>query len=880
MKKRNSCLPGIGPPPGSRWIACFFAMAAVLLLLALTGCSDGNGNEVSAVTLDPVLDQAAPPDGSNPDGSNPGGSNPDGSNPDPSLETPTPGGPAGPIPRLTNPENPYGGFPVDVPKVPAADQPVPGTSPPTPDEVEQLAELYIPHSMLFQSDNYSTDLIGNTAQWNGPYMTPEPKQMTQQAGEFLTIYPRSYLTPEGQNVFQALADEDLWNALEQIGITLMHPVAFEQAGSVVGDQLQHSVDGGFDRISEIPEPRLGKTEDVQNLVDVARNHNAVVAGDIIPLHLGAGYDFRLAEMKYEDYAGAFDMIEVPNDMWDILPAVEDQWGFHVMLNDEIAPFIENGLIPGRYDVLLGREATTDWSGWCSTSPILGVDGITRRWLYAFMFKPEQPAMNWMDLTYNARKIHAGDMARHIESYGTIINRLDAVPFLGLEPQYDNPTMKIYTTPVAISGTEDLAFVARKLGGWTWVELNAPSDDYKLYMENGPDVGYDFFTRAETMAPLITGDARALRVAHRQVLQAGLDYSRMIHALQNHDEIAYQLINLRSQDQVQYGDETLSGAALADQLLNQMQENIAPPAAPYNALYRPSQNGIAATYPSYIAPALGFNPYTATPEQVETIKDAHLMLAVVNAMQPGIFALSQWDLVGALPVDRGLIQARIDEGDMRWLNRGAVDLMGTSEQVLSAFGIPEAQNLYGPIPDQLRDPNSFVSRVANIISARKSYNISDATAVASPDVEPNSVWALLMRLSDEVGGVAVTATNYSQEPADVTVDLAPLVEGSAGIPQATPHEIISDTDMGTLDGTMLTFTLEPLSGATIVIGANPVSNGGSGGSTGGGSTGGGSTGGGSTGGGSTGGGSTGGGSTGGGSGAPVGGSSSGAITIVD
>ncbi|MEZ4599606.1 MAG: hypothetical protein R2940_07440 [Syntrophotaleaceae bacterium] len=739
------------------------------------------------------------------------------------AETPAPGRIAGPVPEISDPQAPYAGFPTNIPPVPAPEQMIEGTTPSSPEEVEQLANLYLPHAMLFQSGTYARQVVGDAAQWNGPYMQPEPELMTEEASEILTLYPRSLLTPEGQNVFETLADEELWQALSEIGFNLMHPTAFQQAGSVVGTDLQYSVDGGFDRISLIPEPLLGDAEDVRQLVETTRDFDAIIAGDIIPLHLGAGYDFRLAQMNYADYPGLFNMIEVPEEMWDMLPMPQEDWGFHVMLNDEIEPFIDNGLVPGRFDVLLGREATRDWSGWCATGPILGVDGQVRRWLYAFMFKPEQPALNWMDPTYNARYIQAADIIRHVEDYGTIINRLDAVPFLGLEPQADSPLISIYATPLAINGTDDLAFMHRKLGGWTWVELNVPASDYKVFMENGPDVGYDFFTRAQTVHPLITGDARILRVAHRSLLDADIDHSRLIHELQNHDEIAYQLINLRSQEQVQYGDETLGGTELADRILSQMQQATAPPAAPYNALYRPAQNGLATTYAGFIGPALGINPYEASPEQVDTIKQAHVMLAVVNAMQPGVFGVSQWDLVGALPVDRDLVTARIDEGDMRWLNRGAVDLMGTSEASTSAFGLPEAQNLYGPIPQQLEDPESFASQVRDIIQARKRYDISDAEVLAVPALQSQAIFALVMRLPDN-GGYAVTAANYSRDPASVTIDLGQFVQGSAAL-QGTPRDIIADSDAGTFNGTQLTFDVEGLTGRTIVIeGAPGVDNG--------------------------------------------------------
>ncbi|MFO7597060.1 MAG: hypothetical protein R6W92_12055 [Desulfocurvibacter africanus] len=706
----------------------------------------------------------------------------------------------------------------------AGNMPVPGSEDiDVPDNgtipTQTLVDLYLPNAMLNQADSYVIELAGDAAQWNGPYMQPEADKFAEAAAEFLTIYPRAYLAADNQSVLSTLASDDLWQALEEIGITLMHPTAFQQAGQVVGLEIMPSIDGGFDRIALMPEPALGSIQDAQDLSMAAEQYGALIAGDIIPLHTGAGYDFRLAQMNYEGYPGIFNMIEIPEENWNLLPPVDDYWDYAIILKDEIQPLIDLGLVPGQFDVLLGQEESTDWSGWAATGPIMGVDGQERRWVYAHLFKPEQPALNWMDPTYNARIIQAGDIVQHVESYGNRVNRLDAVPFLGLEPSEDDDTIDVFTTPLAINGTEDLAFLHRKLGAWTWVELNVPTEEYNRYMQFGPDVGYDFFTRAQTVHPFINGDARILRVAHRSVLDAGLDYRRLLHDLQNHDEIAYQLINLSAQEEVEYGDETISGSELAERIQQEMREGVAGEAAPYNALYRPAEDGVATTFAAYIAPALGIDPYEATPEQVETIQQAHVMLAVVNAMQPGFFGISQWDLVGALPLDRSQVQDRIAEGDFRWLNRGAVDLMGVSEEDETAFGLPEAQTLYGPLPEQLGDPDSFASQVKNIIRARKEYNISQAEAVAAPDVESDAVFALLMRLPDEMGGVAVTAANYGQEPAEVSVDLAELVESPSEF-QSEPRDIILEQSAGTLDGTMLTFTLDGLTGTTIVIDTPP------------------------------------------------------------
>ena len=55
-----------------------------------------------------------------------------------------------------------------------------------------------------------------------------------------------------------------------------------------------------------------------------------------------------------------------------------------------------------------------------------------------------------------------------------------------------------------------------------------------------------------------------------------------------------------------------------------------------------------------------------------MRDAHLLLAKYNAWQPGVFALSGWDLVGAVPLARDQVTSLIATGDTRWIERGAID----------------------------------------------------------------------------------------------------------------------------------------------------------------------------------------------------------------
>src|SRR5205085_7920817 len=116
-----------------------------------------------------------------------------------------------------------------------------------------------------------------------------------------------------------------------------------------------------------------------------------------------------------------------------------------------------------------------------------------------------------------------------------------------------------------------------------------------------------------------------------------------------------------------------------------------------------------------------------------------------AMQPGVFSLSSWDLVGALPILEDSVADRVDDGDFRWINRGGVDLMGANPDAEeSEFGLQRAETLYGSLPEQLDDPDSFVSQLQRMLKARKKYRIAEGKLLAVPEVAKLSVFILVMQ----------------------------------------------------------------------------------------------------------------------------------------
>jgi maltose alpha-D-glucosyltransferase/alpha-amylase len=376
----------------------------------------------------------------------------------------------------------------------------------------------------------------------------------------------------------------------------------------------------------------------------------------------------------------------------------------------------------------------------------------------------------------------------VHALGTRVMRLDAVPFLGIEPQPGETLTSHFKHPLSIQSTNLLAFLIRKLGGFSFQELNIPLKELKTFTTNGPDLSYDFFTRAQCLHALLMEDATLLRQAFQFLLDAEVQPIGLVHDLQNHDEITYQLTELdgRGDEIFKIDGEEISGRRLREQMLREMRAKVTGERAPYNKLYRPEKDGVATTFAGYIAAALEIDdPYDASGAERDRIKQAHLLLAAANAMQPGIFSLSSWDLVGALPISEESVTDRVADGDWRWINRGGVDLMGKNPDAeASAFGIERAVSLYGSLPEQLRDRQSFVSQLREMLKARKKYRIAEGELVAVSPVKNKGCCVLLLRIPGKHIG-ALTALNFSQEIARERIELEPLLGRDAKIQSVGP-----------------------------------------------------------------------------------------------
>jgi trehalose synthase len=692
--------------------------------------------------------------------------------------------------------------------------PAPSTSPPAASEgVSGDADTrwLVERSMLYHAELMARRYSGQGQLWQRPYANPQPRAASALASVWFTAYPPSHIARPGDSVLASLGDLELWSVFREIGIQGVHTGPMKRAGGLRGREFTPTVDGNFDRISVEIDPAFGTAAEYRSMVRHARDNDAVVIGDVIPGHSGKGADFRLAERGYGDYPGLYHMVEIHRQDWSVLPPVPAGRDSANLKPETVDQLKARGYIVGQLPRTIFYERNVKETDWSATDAVVGADGKTRRWVYLHYFKEGQPSFNWLDPTFAAPRLVAGDALHSLDTLGDGMLRLDANGFLGIEVEVGAGRAWSEGHPLSVTANQLLAGLVRKVGGFTFQELNLTLEDIKAMSQGGADLSYDFVTRPAYHHALVTGDAEFLRLMLGLQRTYGIDPASLIHALQNHDEVTLELVHFwtrHKDDAFTFRGKTVKGSELRDVIRAEMHERLLGPSAPYNL---EAPNGIACTTATVAAAALGIRDVgRLTDGQRRDIQRAHLLLAMYNAMQPGVFALSGWDLVGALTLPAESVKALLADGDTRWINRGAYDLLGTNPAAASGAGLPRAQALYGAVPEQLKSPGSFASQLQRILRVRATYRINESEQVDVPAVTARSLVVMVHRLPAGKG-TQVTAINFGRATVRESVSIKTAAPGRA------VRDLLGDRALGTLGPRgELSLVLGPHEGHVLLI----------------------------------------------------------------
>jgi trehalose synthase len=675
-------------------------------------------------------------------------------------------------------------------------------------------------SMLLKYERLVQSFAGNSAQWNHAYGVSRPGDALDDCSVWLAAYPDSVMGSTGVKVLEILAAPELHQTLSKIGVRAIHTGPIKRSGSVSGAEYGPSIDGNFDRIEQLVDPGYGDQTLYRQLVDTAGRYGITIIGDLVPGHTGKGPDFRLAELNVPGFPGLFTMIEIERDDWYLLPelvAGEDSRNLSQVQSQALN---QRGYeVIGPLDAEVFLRPGIKESSWSVTGVIRGVDGQDRRWVYLHVFKEGQPTLNWLDPSFAAQRLLTADLLHSLKILGTRGLRLDATMFLGIEAGPDGREGWLAGHPLSTQVTDMLGMMIRKFGGFSFQELNIDLDNIHKSLATGPEFNYDFTTRPGYLYALVTGDGAPLRLMLRQMLDYGVQPKRMVHGLQNHDELMLEVTHLAV-----HGNEDfdLEGSReKGEDLFRRIHETVIDKTtgthAPYNQSFAMSP-GVCTTLPGLIAASMGIETLgEISAEQAEQLKKIHLLAAAYNALQGGVFVLSGWDLVGALPIPMESVESLVADNDARWINRGGYDLLGVAGvEEHSLRGLPRAPSLYGNLTEQLDNPSSFASLLQTMLSLRDALGIAQSELVAVPDVADDGLVVLVNKLpgtDDTPQGWQISALNFSRAAVEYKLPRAELV-GEARTLWSNIHGPISEQIVN--DTESITLVLSPLEAKLVVV----------------------------------------------------------------
>jgi trehalose synthase len=656
----------------------------------------------------------------------------------------------------------------------------------------------VDQSMLRDATDLARQFSGLGSKWQNPFANPAPRAAIATAPVWFSAYPSSLITRPGQSFLGALGEDSLWEAFERIGITAIHTGPVKTSGGITGWHQTPSVDGYFDRISTRIDPAFGTEDEFRTMSDVGAAHGGTVIDDVVPGHTGKGADFRLAEMRMGDYAGIYHMVEIAPEDWTLLPEVGEGRDSANCTTAQESALEQAGYIVGRMQRVIFAAPGVKETNWSATSEVLGVDGVLRRWVYLHYFKEGQPSLNWLDPTFAASRLLIGDALHSLGDLGAGALRLDANGFLGVEKGAPGAPAWSEGHPLSEAVNHMIAATVRRMGGFTFQELNLTINDILANSQRGADLSYDFVNRPAYHHALATGDAEFLRLTLNASLAIGVQPIGLVHGLQNHDELTYELVHFESghrNDRFVFRGRDISGATLAAEVREDLVRVLTGESASYNQVF--TTNGIASTTTTVVAAALGYSDLSALTEaQVEAITSAHLLLAMFNAWQPGVFCLSGWDLCGALTLPADSVAHLSGDGDTRWIHRAAYDLMGFDDDASgSAAGVPRGRMIYGTLPEQLRDDRSFASRLARILDVRARAGLATGQQLDVPPVDDPAVLVMVHDL-DGLHDVQVTVLNFGPDDLDTRIRSAYLPEGSTVVDLVTGDDLAVVGEGGT------------------------------------------------------------------------------------
>ena len=540
------------------------------------------------------------------------------------------------------------------------------------------------------------------------------------ADTWLRIHPASLLTG-GKTAFRELGDDSVLDTLQKGGIRGLFIAPALESGAVWRNKNKTSAgdDAVSLRFAEYPDD----DKDFERLRERAEKRGMQVGSDILSPAVGIGPDFLLAVRAVREYPGAFIMVEIPRTEWPALPDVPNNGDPTPLQAEHLALLVKARLLPPA----VSRE-TLPWTtpgGWAVTGEVRCNDGQLRRWVFRFHKESSRPLLNWDDPSGAAQRILSGSVIRQVGVLRQALTGIHIEPLIGFDAAYAPSQRGLEPAPSAL---RSLAREIRRYGGWSAQFDPLPSALNTGMADAGPDFIADNITSPAAEYALLTGDIAPLRALLIQ--SRSFDHRRFLRMLP--------------------GPEGISLHALAQEPF------------PSDALERLRRLELGPTENSVLymtGPSLASAADKARPQKNGNGPlGPHLLLTALRAALPGPLFLSGSDLTGALD---------IQTSSPSHATLGGLAL-GSSGSIVTRKGFARAKTLYPPLQNQLKQENSYLSRLAALSALRARTKAAQGTLIGPLPADNASVLPVLTRLPD--GNLLLAAANFSPDSVNTKIRL--------------------------------------------------------------------------------------------------------------
>ena len=587
-------------------------------------------------------------------------------------------------------------------------------------------------SLLRAAPGMATVVSGSSLAWNAPSTTSDMDTLLGRASFWFAFNPWQATWGGNLSSLAAATRYHLPDRLAELGIQgiFLAPTTESWAGWNPETGI-----GNPDSLSFAFAREVGSHAEYAALEKMAVDRNIWLGGDMLPPVTGVGPDFSLALRGVRDYPGMFILVDAPSSVWNLLPLnrINDGSLGRPLPSSVVLSLAQQGVIPPAFS--RDHDPFAMAGGWASTQEMVGIDGVSRRWLYRYVESPLRPVLNWDDPSGAARRVLSASVIQQVGVLHQALVCISIEPLWGQDPALPEGHLPEEAAEPALSALQTLSREIRRYGSWSLLRDAYPARQIPQLQAAGVDFVPDTITSPALEYAMLSGNARPLTQALQSSLEQNVDHSRLWRTAADGEGIRFGLASLS-------GMEALRKFSGLD---------------PWRSVLVLDNNILFATAASLAAMADGLGleetrqaalSPMGNEDVLGRIQRGHILQIAFRAMLPGLMMISGRDLDGML---FAAASGEFVPSSAAWSLDGA-------RLPMTRQGMPLGLGAYLSLAAQQNTSGSFASEMRRLADIRLASGVARGRVTAVADMDDMAATGVLTALPD--GDYLFLAGNFS------------------------------------------------------------------------------------------------------------------------